>query len=492
MKRIFVAFVAVGLIAALAAPSFAAELKGDGAMKLKYIVTSEYGTGQSYPVKKIPTKRLTTMRANPRLQFIANEYTSFVWTGEIDVDWGSSSYTTDRGKGGALAADTTNLENKSLYLRFAIPETPVSFTGGLQPFWTLDGALTGTDMAAMVVRVDLDDTKITAAYSRWWDFDGNSIVDDVDFWHLYGTHKFGKTTTIGGFFSYLKDGSGHTAGQGVLQGNGSNNVAWLTRNSGMDTATRKELIPATATYDGDVYMLAVEGSGVLGPVKLQGWAMYEFGQYDIDNNVIKDIDVAGFSGTIIASSDIGPANVSGQFLYVQGNDDEDKFSHIGAGEYQLAGEFYYRPGMMILMCDGDDINNSAALAYNLSNIWENRTLGLIGGFVNARMKLPMNLSGKVGLGGLWSAEDRVANGETDMGYELNGSLTYAVAPNATIAFNAAYAWIGDFYKVSQRQADDYNAKVMNSDPKDNIRGTLSSNGQPDDIYYTALVFRVAM
>jgi hypothetical protein len=268
-------------------------------------------------------------------------------------------------------------------------------------------------------------------------------------------------------------------------------VAYLSRSAGLDTATRKELIPATATYDGDVYYLGVQGEGVVGPVKLDGWAFYNFGQYEIGNNVIDDVDVSGFAVTLRGSTQIQDIGLSLQGLYGSGSDKDDEFSYITGEAYQLAGAFYYRTGMMILMQDGDDINNSSALVYNPSNIWENRTLGIIGVFANATAKLPMNLSGKIGAGGIWSAEDRVANGETEMGYEINANLTYQVAPNATIALNGAYAIIGDFYQVSEADAKDYNAAAA-AKADDNVRGTLSSNKSPDDVYYTSLVFRVAM
>ena len=491
MKKLFVAFVAVGLIAALAAPSFAAELRGDGALKLKHIITTEYASGQLLPTKQIATKRLTTMRANPRFQFIANEYAGFVWTGEIDVDWGDSSYTDNRGGGGAIAADVVNLENKNLYLHFSIPETPVSFRGGITGVSIVDNFILGTDIVGMRVLVDLGDTRINVDWLRLWDTDENSIVDDTDFWHISGSHKFGKTAQIGGFFAYLKDGSGHSAGSGILQGAGNNNVAWLSRSAGLDTATRKELLPATATYDGDLFYLGVQGNAMLGPVKLDGWAFYNFGEYEIKNKVIDDVDVNGFAATLRGSTQIESVGLSLQALYGSGSDKDDEFTYITGEAYQLAGAFYYRTGMMILMQDGDDINNSSALVYNASNIWENRTLGLIGVFAGATAKLPMNLSGKVGLGGIWSAEDRVANGETEMGYEINGKLTYQVAPNATIALNGAYAIVGDFYQVSESDAKDYNAASA-AKANDNIRGTLSANKDPDDVYYTSLVFRVAM
>jgi hypothetical protein len=92
----------------------------------------------------------------------------------------------------------------------------------------------------------------------------------------------------------------------------------------------------------------------------------------------------------------------------------------------------------------------------------------------------MNLSAKVGLGAIWSVEDRPANGETYMGTEINGQLIYEIAPRAQLILQTAYAWTGDFYEVSDDEAGPLNG------------GTVFANEDPDDIYQFAIHLRVSM
>lgn len=520
MRRFLLAAAAFGVIVALGAPAPAADLKAGGTMKVKHIITTETGGGQLYPIEDMKTKRLTTARMNPRLEFLATEKSGMVWVGEIDTDFGDRSYYTSAGDGGGLAADTVNVETKNAYIHFDIAETPLSFRAGITGVVdSYNFVIAGTDMAGFRLLADMGNTKINLDWLRWWDDNEvtDGIVDDVDFWMATLNQKLG-AFNVGASFYYLKDGSG-LHGKGLLNnGPGVRTAAPTAAGatpgtvSGISTAGNatggkslnylmynvatgnSPIIPAGIRYDLDSFYPGVFGSGMLGPVAVDGSFVYNFGTVKVDNSTsaLDDADIQAFLFDLRGSMKVADANVSLEGIYVSGDDKQvgkGDFGLVTANQYQYAGAFYLRHGMMILLPDADDINNSNALVYDPANVYENTYLGMWGLFLNANMNLPMNLNAKVGVGYVSSSEDRLVNGNKAIGTELNGTLTYTVAKGTTIYLNGAYCWTGDFYEVSSAEAASYNAKV---DSKQFIGGKLAANTDPDDVWYTSVVFRVAM
>jgi hypothetical protein len=330
---------------------------------------------------------------------------------------------------------------------------------------------------------------------------------------------------LGGSFYYLKDGSGVPAGRGLLNngpGVRNPNVSAATTLSGGpagETATTtisglgplaaaagkslnfltytaatgfSPIIPTGTKYHLDAYYLGLFGTAPVGPVTLKGWGLYNFGTVEDKSTGGSDVDINAFAVDLTASANIQNISVSVDGIYVSGSDKQigdGDFGLITANQYQLAGTFFYKHGMMILLPDGDDLNNSMALVYDLANIYESTYLGIMGVFANATVPMVKNLTGKLGVGYLRSAEDRIVNGNSSMGTEVNANITYAVVAGATISLNGAYAWTGNFYEVSAAERDAYNAALTAGDL---FGGRIAANEDVDNIYYTSLVFRVAM
>jgi hypothetical protein len=338
---------------------------------------------------------------------------------------------------------------------------------------------------------------------------------------------------LGGSFYYLKDGSGVPAGTGLLNngpGVRNPNVSATTTTTLADpqntaagvTATStttvsglgplaaaagkslnfltynaatgfSPIIPRGTRYHLDAYYLGLFGTAPVGPVTLKGWGLYNFGT--VDNKTPGQdgsADINAFAVDLTASATVQNISISGEFIYVSGDDrqaGDGDFGLITANQYQLAGCFYYKHGMMILLPDGDDINNSMAFVYDVANIYESTYLGIMGFFGNVTAPIAKNFTGKLGAGYLMSANDRIVNGKNQMGTELNASLTYTLAAGTTVALNGAYAWTGDFYDISQGDADAYNDAITAGDISG---GTIRPNVDPDNVYYAAISFRVAM
>jgi len=87
--------------------------------------------------------------------------------------WGNNSYDNGgpgRGKGGALGADTGNLETKSLYLDWNIPSQKLNAKIGMQPFDdAFKGIFVGADMAGILLNHSYTNATATAGFFRWDD-----------------------------------------------------------------------------------------------------------------------------------------------------------------------------------------------------------------------------------------------------------------------------------------------------------------------------------
>lgn len=555
MRRFLVSLAAFGVVAALGTSAPAAELKASGQFKVKHIIMNETAGNQLYPRKDLPLARVDYARANMNLQFLANQHMGFVWATELDFHFGDGAYTTNRSMGGGLAADSTNLENKNVYMHFDIPNTPISFRAGITTNTdSYGGTFFNTDAAGLRLLADMGDTRINLDWLRWWNLNNNSLIDDVDVYMLTASQKLAAVKgLIGGSFYYLKDGSGDPkgtaanigGGRGILNRGGvlanantvvnstttgalpastpvpvgaagtylappaggitaTTTVQNLTQtNAGLgldapsngrslgyllaNTATgNAAIIPNGQGYHLDSFYLGLFGNAMAGPVKLEGWGLYNFGTVDyLDRNGVKTTDakIGAFMLDLMGSAKVQNVSLSLEGMYVSGKKDQTdkKFGFVTGNQYQLAGAFYWRHSMMILLPDGDDIDNSNALVYDVANIYENQYLGMFGMFLNASMPLPANFSVKAGVGNVMSAEKRKVNGNSQMGTEINGSLTYTITQATTVQLNAAYAWVGNFYDVAA-------ADIAAFTPT--VGGKPGVNADKDNVYYTALRFLV--
>ncbi len=432
--------------------------------------------GQLYPQKGMATYEFTEVRGRLRFELIPSEVAGVVWHNEIDYNFGGQAYQTGRGLGGGLSSDTTNLETKQLYLYFKVPSLNLKATVGID--WITDDfdwVVIGNDAAGFQFDYATAGTKAKFGAYRFWDPNIKGVTDSVDFFMLSGSKQLSPTSRIGAAGYWLKDGSG-ADGSGLL----SQQVvaANAFANLGFNAATgNKALIPAGIKYDLNSYFAGIFGDVTIGPVKFDAWGVYNFGKVDQPGR--DSIDIRGFAADVRASVKTKAAALSLDALYVSGStkDADKEFGFTNSALYSVVSNFNFRQGMMILLPDGDDYSYSSAYASNVSNIYEDRFLGVTGLFGNARFPLPGNFSGKIGLGTMYSAEKRAVNGNSYMGTEVNGTLRYAINPHTSISLNTAYAFTGDFYKVSAAQA------------LASTKG-VKANTDPDNVSYTTLVFRV--
>jgi len=475
LATLVVASLGLFLFASIAS---AADIKASGWVGTKTALGStRSGGGQVYPTQDMSKLYDTHMRGRLQFEFIASEVAGAVWHNEIDYDFGGQAYQTGSGLGGGLGSDTTNLETKQLYLYFKVPSLNLKATAGIN--WITDDfdwVVLGNDAAGFQLDYATAATKAKLGAYEFWDPNTTRTTDQVRFFMLSGSQQLSPAAKIGAALYYLKDGSG-ADGNGMLSQTGLVTANGLANYSNNAATGYKALIPLGTKYDLNSYFAGVFGDVAIGPAKLEAWGVYNFGK--VDQTGKDSIDIKGFAADVRASAKAGAVALSLDALYVSGSDkDADKqFGFTNSGLYSLGSNFFFRQGMMILLPDGNDWNKSSAYAYNVSNIHEDRFLGVTGLFGNVRFPLPGNFSGKVGLGTMYSAEKRAVNGNSYMGTEVNATLRYDVNKNASISLNAAYAFTGDFYKVSAAEA------------AASTKG-VKANTNPDNVFYPTLVFQV--
>jgi hypothetical protein len=224
-----------------------------------------------------------------------------------------------------------------------------------------------------------------------------------------------------------------------------------------------------------------------GGIGLEGFFIYEGGKFESSTAGINDVTISSFAGNLAATAKVGSTDLKLSGIYVTGDNDANGNPNIGIkengfygpGQYSFAGAWMGTTGMKILFPDIDATNQDAYLVYDASNIMEQRPLGITTVLLTSNTKLSEKLNLESGLGFLWSSQDRIVNKENYMATELNAGLNYHVTKGLSVGVLGAYAWTGDFYKVTEAQAAEYNATATNhvssNDPVDMWRTVVRAN-----------------
>lgn len=436
MRKGLIVLLAAVLVAAFALPA-TAEHEATGFIRTKGWLSNyaAYTAGNINPIDDPNTNSYVETRARV-LYRAGTENVKFVYFAEFDLQWGDAAYVSNRNQGGGLEADSVNIETKNLYVWFKVPDTSIDFKVGVQNQTdSYAGVFFGVaDMAGVFTTFSFDPVNVRLGWSKFWE---NSVgaANDVD---LYvGEVKFApaKEVKLGLNFYFLNDMSSNVLGNA----------------SGLTAA----LPPEVAGYRSlRIYMPGADVAFQAGPASLSAFAFYQFGTAE---NGGVDTDLRGWAADVRADLSAGPGKLFLEALYVSGdnNPTDDKFKGIiTASNYNLAGSFFFRPDMQILLPNGDDLNTSQALAYDVSNGGAGVMLAAAG----YSQKFTDRVSGKVGAGYLAAAEKRFRDGtrggaaqghnfdsKRDMATEINANVNYNISQGLDFGLYAAYAFLGSAY-----------------------------------------------
>jgi hypothetical protein len=367
---------------------------------------------------------------------------------EIDFgQWGDSAYTANRNQGAGLEADSINLETKNFYVWFNVPNTTAKVTAGVQNLTDSFGGMifgyadmagvfvTGTGPVSYRVGAAKFQERIT------------TVDDDVDLYVAEVKFTPVKEAKLGVDFYVLRDASGGTL---PPLASGQTNLNTLGR-----IFTDYGLVPTAFTYDpATFYWIGVDGAFKAGPVGLSGYAFYNWGEIENVNGTFGGVaivngsaDVKAYGVDLRADLDAGPGKLFIEAAYVSGSDQnsDDFESPITASNYALAGSFPLTSmDMQILLPNLDDINASAALAYDV----QNKTRGLWAVAAGFRMKFGDALSAKFGAGYLADVEAPGPGVDEHSAFEINANVNFALAKGLDLGFYGAYAFLSDWESYS--------------------------------------------
>lgn len=357
--------------------------------------------------KKAPSANYIESRARIGYTAKANNDLKFVSMFEIDYNyWGNSSYANVRGGGGALGADTVNIETKHLYLDANVARN-TNVKLGMQGFDdAFKGVFVGADMAGLLVTHSYSNASASIGAFRWDDKSDPSVHalgrQTRDYVVLDGKYELSKQAKVGAAYYFMKDNA---------------------KTNGVSKDT--------------VHMLGLNAEAELGAVTLDGFIATQFGQVEVT-----DRDLAAYAASVGAKVKLGKGLLRTDLLYTSGDNGNpvfDRKSHAWQSTAYESG--YYANEMVILGRDKNAFTLDNAIVYDANN--QNR--GVIFAAVGYDMPLSSKLNGSANVGFAWN--DKVSYGENKfLGTEVNAELVYKATDSVSLSARGAYVVLGDFYK----------------------------------------------
>ncbi|MRR37095.1 hypothetical protein EG829_21025 [bacterium] len=419
-KKTLMITASAALTVATAVPALALENEFHGMFRLFGAVSNFNGsdTGQGFldaagNPKDVPTDTYIAQRA--RLMYIAkaNDDLKLVTHFEIDSRWGDASYNAGgRNRGGAIGADSVNLETKSVYLDFNCPITGANVKVGMQPYDdAFKGVLFGADMAGLLASRSFGSLDASAGFFRFNDsgLPGKKARDMVAATAKYAVTKDIK---VGGAYYFIDD----------------------------DRSAPNDYVNQEQGDTNTVHNLGINAEANLGPVTVDGFFLYQFGT--LRSPVGRH--VSAFAGNVGARGKCGPGTARAEFLYVSGD--------TGAGSTTNAFQSvddehgFYNGNMQLLFRDAYAMTIDNAVVYTSNNMDQ----GVIAGFIGYDLPITSKLSSSFNAGFASVAKENrnttldTSNGKY-IGTEVNASVDYKLFDNMTASVRGAYVILGDYY-----------------------------------------------
>lgn len=449
MRKGLIVLLVVVLAGAFALPAMAADVKASGFYRAKAWMSNFHDgsggpslrTGVAPDVEQ--TNAYVEQRARVKFEF-GTENVKAVWFLESDMLFGDSSAVAARNQGGALGADSIQIETKNLYLWFKLPDTSLDFTVGLQnQSDTYAGVLYGgADFAGIFMTGKYEPVKYKLGWAKLYE-NITQKTDDATLYVVETSFVPTKDATLGVNLSFLQDDTGKNGGVN------------LKLNPGND-ATPGAGSP-NANYKLKLYTPGINGTFKAGPATLTGFAFYQWGKFE---SVIgdPDVDVKAYALDLRGDMKVGPGNLFLEGLYLSGGDSDNKYeAPIGLGDYQGTGtgpggnSSYTRTRMQIMLASWDTINVSQCIV-GCSGGEYGDSLGLQGrGLWHVAAGYNMNVNPKVkveaNIG--YAAAVKLQTGESawrdkSIGTEINAGASYNIAKGLDFGLYGAYMWLGDF------------------------------------------------
>ncbi|MEI7817165.1 MAG: hypothetical protein WCI45_08225 [Desulfuromonadales bacterium] len=449
-SKVMAALVTLGLAAAVATPAMALENQFSGAFTSFYDI-SNYSAAGNYGgssnleglSKGAKTENYFVQRVRLGYTAKASEDVKLVTKFEFDYNyWGNSSYANGRGTGGALGADSVNMETKNLYLDMNVPKL-VNVKIGMLPYNdAFKGIFLDADMAGVLLTHEYDKAGISAGFFRFGDIGSTLGKNTYDMFSLDGKYNVTKEFKIGAAYYYVSDNRSNgdtTSPVGTATG-------YLADGTPIYLNVTKTANPSN---DSKVHTLGLNAEAAVGPLTLTGFAMTQFG--DLSNTQ----KAKGYAFNVGAKMPLAGGTARSEFIYVAGGKNA---MYVPASAGGTEGGGFYDAEMIIINRDKNATSIDNALVFDSNNYNQ----GLIMGSLGYDYTFTSKLSGSVNAGFAAAAksESTKAHKSDYLGTEVNCEANYKLMPTVTLGARAGYVVLGDYFKSSPTLDNPYDVKLI--------------------------------
>jgi hypothetical protein len=412
MKKSMKFLVAALALTALSTPAFALEHEVSGRFASFFAVSNYSATGAL--ADSAPTANWFDQRLRLGYNAKADENVKLVTKFELDYTfWGNSSYANGRGQGGAIGADSVNLETKNIYLDWTIPSQNLNAKVGMQGYDdAFSGIIFSSDMAGILLTHSYTNATASVGFFRWNDSYGaglastnesSSVPGDntQDLVVVDGKYNISDNLKVGAAYYYIQDDSFHDADY--------------------DTSNGYQ----QAGSEAKVHTLGVNATTKLGAANVSAFLLGQTGDYNATT------DAKGYAAKLAANTAIGTGTLRGDLLYVAGGKNQLYVTVDGVG--------YYDNEMMILSRDKNQTTIDNALVYELNNGGE----GVIMAALGFDQPFSSSLTGSANVGFASVADNKDKKGRDTIGTEFNVEVVKKATDSVTLSARAAYVVLGD-------------------------------------------------
>jgi hypothetical protein len=475
-KKLLVAAVAGALTAATAVPALALENEFHGTFSSFYDLSNysaagndgfEQGGTQNATglAKNAPTENYFVQRARLNYNAKASDNVKLVTKFELDYTfWGNSSYTTGRNQGGALGADSVQIETKNVYLDLDYPAINAKI--GMMPYNdSFKGVLFDADMAGVLLSHNYKDASVAAGFFRFGDHGATLGKNSYDMISLDAKYGVSKHLKVGGAYYYINDNRSNGAGTTTVTPDRTPIGVDINGNPVYPVGTTFATTTIPSFDNGvKVHTVGVNAEGEIGRLVLNGFGMFQFGHIS-DNqgsnltNMSRTHDAHGYAFNVGAKLPVFGGTARSEFLYVSGGSD-NFFNPASAGGTEGGG--FYDAEMIMLNRDKNAKTIDTALVYDANNYNQ----GIIMGSAGFDYPFSDRLAASANAGFAAVSHDKNTNprgGSDYLGTELNGEVNYKLTPNVTLGARGGYVFLGDYFKKvdAGKDADNiYDMKII--------------------------------
>jgi hypothetical protein len=417
-KKLLVAAVAGALTAAAAVPAFALENEFHGAFTSYYDVSNFSGvgndggeagttgnaTGLHHDAK---TENYFVQRV--RLGYIAKVSDQVKLNTKFELDYkylGNSSYVVGRNTGGALGADSVNLETKNLYLELNYPAVNAKL--GMMPYNdSFKGILFDADMAGVLLSHDYSNASVAAGFFRFSDESLANAGDSDrtlgkktnDMISLDAKYNLGKDVKVGAAYYYITDNRG--------------------------------------TVNQDVHTFGLNAEALVGPMTLNGFIAKQAG------------DARGTAFNMGAKVPVFKGTVRSEFIYVSGAGTPGGGNRFFVPQSPVGSEgaALYDNEMIILHRDKNAKTIDTSIIYDVNNYDQGMIMGSIGYDCPCTDKITTSVNAGFAAVARDNGSATAPRHDSNyLGTELNLESNYKLNANTTIGIRGGYVFLGDYFR----------------------------------------------